>query len=103
MIEFILKYWIEFLFGLLIAGMSLILKTLLKSAKENKALKDGMKGLLHNDIIYRCKKHLIIGFVTLDDLEELEYLYKPYSELGGNGTAKKMMNRVYQLPIKKEE
>ena len=103
MVDFIIKYWIEFLFGILVVGMTTMYKILLKNVKENKALKDGMKGILHNDIIYRCKKFLIIGYVTLDDLEELEYLFKPYKELGGNGTAKKMMDRVYNLPIKKEE
>lgn len=103
MFDFIIKYWIEFLFGIIVVVITTMYKTLLKNVKENKALKDGMKGILHNDIIYRCKKLLIIGYVTLDDLEELEYLFKPYEELGGNGTAKKMMDRVYMLPIKKEE
>lgn len=103
MFEFIFKYWIEWLFGLVIAGMTLLYKMLQKNIKENNALKNGMKGILHNDIIYRCKKLLIIGEVTPEDLEELEYLYQPYKELGGNGTAQKMMERVYQLPIKRRE
>ena len=103
MFEFVVKYWIEFLFGILVTGMGFIFKILLKYAKENEALKEGMKGMLHNEIIYRCKKLLIIGYVTLEDLEELEYLFKPYEGLGGNGTAKKMVERCYSLPVKKEE
>ena len=102
MSEFIVKYWVEFLFGLIIAGMGTLYKQLRKNIKESNAVKDGIKGMLHNEIIYRCKKLLIIGFVTADDLEELEYLFKPYIALGGNGTAKKLVNRVYELPIKKE-
>jgi hypothetical protein len=103
MLDFILKYWIECLFGVIVTGMTFIFKMLLNNAKESKAIKDGMKGILHNDIIYRCKKYLIIGYVTLEDMEELEYLFKPYKLLGGNGTAEKLMNRVYNLPIKNEE
>ncbi len=103
MMEFIVKYWIEWLFGLIIAGMGIIHRQLKSNINENKAVKDGIKGILHNEIINRCKKLLIIGYVTPDDLEELEYLFKPYKELQGNGTAEKLINKVYELPIKKEE
>lgn len=103
MMEFIVKYWVEWLFGLIIAGMGVIYKQLKSNINQNKAVKDGIKGILHNEIIYRCKKILIIGYVTPDDLEELEYLFKPYKELQGNGTAEKLINRVYQLPMKEME
>lgn len=103
MMEFIVKYWVEWLFGLIIAGMGVIYKQLKSNINQNKAVKDGIKGILYNEIIYRCKKILIIGYVTPDDLEELEYLFKPYKELQGNGTAEKLINRVYQLPMKEME
>ena len=103
MMEFIVKYWVEWLFGLIIAGMGVVYKQLKSNINQNKAVKDGIKGILHNEIIYRCKKILIIGYVTPDDLEELEYLFKPYKELQGNGTAEKLINRVYQLPMKEME
>jgi hypothetical protein len=36
----------------------------------------------------------------MDEYEELlKYYYEPYKELGGNGTAEQIMNRVRQLPI----
>ena len=48
--EWITKYWIEWVFGLLIAGLGWIVKTLSKRLKvqqaENKALRDGVKSLL---------------------------------------------------------
>lgn len=103
MIEFIFKYWIEWLFGLIIAGMGVIYRQLRSNINENKAVKDGIKGILHNEIIYRCKKLLIIGYVTPDDLEELEYLFKPYKGLNGNGTAEKLIDRVYNLPLKNDK
>lgn len=37
MLEFILKYWIEFLFGLVIAGGGFIIKRTLKSYKQERA------------------------------------------------------------------
>ena len=40
------------------------------------------------------------GYVTTDDLEELEELNKPYKALGGNGTVKTALEKVKQLPLK---
>ena len=32
-----------------------------------------------------------------------EYLYKPYEKMGGNGSAKRIMNEVNRLPIHKSQ
>ena len=41
------------------------------------------------------------GSITKDEYENLhDYLYLPYQELGGNGTAEKIMKEVSNLPIK---
>lgn len=42
------------------------------------------------------------GYITSDEYENLyEYLYKPYEKMGGNGSAKRIMNEVNKLPIHK--
>lgn len=41
--------------------------------------------------------------VTIDELNNLEYLWEAYSGLGGNGTGQKMYERINQLPIQEEE
>ena len=42
------------------------------------------------------------GWITHDELENLyEYLYKPYENLGGNGSAQRVMREVEKLPIRK--
>lgn len=57
-------------------------------------------GLGHSQIIELCLKYLDRGWITQDEYENLyEYLYKPYTEMGGNGTAKKMMREIDKLPI----
>lgn len=39
------------------------------------------------------------GYITPDEYENLyDYLYKPYEKLGGNGSAKRLMNKVEKLP-----
>jgi hypothetical protein len=44
------------------------------------------------------------GYITQDEYENLhDYLYKPYEQMGGNGAAKRIMNEVNKLPIRKSK
>lgn len=47
--------------------------------------------------------HLLgCGRVTQDEYENLRvYLYEPYERMGGNGSAKRIMQEVDKLPIHK--
>lgn len=57
-------------------------------------------GLGHDRIIYLGLKYIERGWISQDEYENLyEYLYKPYAELNGNGSAKRVMQAVDQLPI----
>ena len=41
------------------------------------------------------------GYVTQDEYENLQvYLYEPYEEMGGNGSARRVMEEVRKLPIR---
>lgn len=43
------------------------------------------------------------GWITADEYENLhDYLYIPYKEMGGNGTAEKIMDEVKRLPIRRD-
>ena len=56
-------------------------------------------GLGHDRIVYLCNMYINRGYITPDEYENLyDYLYKPYEELGGNGSAKRLMNKVEKLP-----
>ena len=60
-----------------------------------------LRGLGHDRIIFLCSKYLDRGYITADEYEDLNnYLYKPYRELGGNGTAEKLMQEINKLPVK---
>lgn len=59
-------------------------------------------GLAHDRICELAKEYILEGEVSQSDYESLhDYLYAPYKELGGNGTAEKLMNEVKGLPTKK--
>ena len=59
-------------------------------------------GLAHDRIIYLGTQYIDRGYITPDEYENLnDYLYQPYAENGGNGSAKRVMEQVKALPIKK--
>lgn len=59
-------------------------------------------GLAHDRIIYLGTRYIDRGYITPDEYENLhDYLYAPYEENGGNGSAKRVMEQVKALPIKK--
>ena len=70
--------------------------------EEKKSAKNRMLlGLGHDRIITLCMQFLERGYITQDEYEDLDkYLYKPYRDMGGNGTAEKLMAEVSRLPIK---
>lgn len=73
----------------------------LQSRSKAKSARDRMLlGLGHAEIFRTAEKYIQRNGITTDELEDLEkYLYKPYSELGGNGTAASIVEKCKQLPI----
>lgn len=58
-------------------------------------------GLGHDRILNLGFKYIDRGWITQDEYENLnDYLYKPYSKMGGNGSAKRIMEEIRNLPIK---
>ena len=60
-------------------------------------------GLGHDRIMYLGMHFIDRGSITQSEYENLyEYLYKPYEQMGGNGSAKKVMEDVRKLPLVKD-
>ena len=58
-------------------------------------------GLAHDRIMYLSSEYIKRGYITMDEYENLNtYLYEPYEALGGNGSAKRVMDEVKRLPIR---
>ena len=66
---------------------------------EMNAMSYGLLAMLHDKIFQSCMYLINKGSISCDELENLEYLYKGYSGLGGNGTCETLMNKVRQLQI----
>lgn len=75
----------------------------IQSRRDKKDAKTQMiLGLGHDRIINLCEKYIARGWITSDELENLQlYLYDPYIKMGGNGTAKRLMALVMNLQVKR--
>lgn len=59
-------------------------------------------GLAHDRIVYLGMLYIERGCITQEEYENLKvYLFEPYEKLGGNGSAKRIMQEVDKLPIHK--
>lgn len=69
-----------------------------KTSAEQKML----IGLGHDRIIFLGMSYIDRKWLTEDEYENLyDYLYIPYKELGGNGSADRVIKEVTKLPIYK--
>ena len=58
-------------------------------------------GLGHDRILALCSEYIARGYITKTEYENLDkYLYKPYIDLGGNGTVQHMKQQVDRLPVR---
>ena len=72
-----------------------------KRADKNDAERKMLVGLAHDRITHLGMAYLTRGYITQDEYENLnDYLYQPYEKMGGNGSAKRIMEEVRRLPIK---
>lgn len=94
LLQFTKDYWVILCF-LVSLSSYLIIRIM--------ALRNGIKALLHDRIIQKCEYHIRNNRINADDLEELEYLNKPYKALGGNGTVEVMLRTVHKLPKQVQE
>ena len=72
-----------------------------KRADKNNAERKMLVGLAHDRIIHLGMAYIERGYVTQDEYENLQvYLYEPYEKMGGNGSARRVMEEVRKLPIR---
>lgn len=97
--------WIQILITIVSSVLaSSGLWTYLMKKSEQKDIKTEMiMGLAHDRIL-----DLGVGYldrrpqyITQDEYENLRvYLYEPYEKMGGNGSAKRIMQEIDKLPIR---
>jgi hypothetical protein len=82
-------------------GLWAVVNSVLTNRRKKKSVeRQAMLALLHDRLYRLCQSYIKQGYVKVDQLDNLMYLWQPYEGLGGNGTGKKLYDQVLQLPLK---
>jgi hypothetical protein len=114
MIEVILQYiathWGAWLFaaisGILGAAYRRLSKQLKTEQIKARSINAAVLALLHDRLYQACQFYISRGYCTVGDRDNLEYMFKPYKALGGNGTGEELYNRCLALeygPAERED
>ena len=101
--DWVMKYWIQWLFGIIGAALIFCIRQLWKMAKyertEQKAIRESLKAILHDRIYEAFRYYMKTGCIDQPGLENLDTLWEAYVHWGGNGTGKTYYQKVKDLPI----
>lgn len=100
--DFIAKYWIEFLFATMISVLGFGFKKVNKKLKEQDNVKLGIQALLRDRIIQNYNNCMDKGFCPIYALDNIQIMYDQYHALGGNGTVTKLVEELKEMPTRKE-
>lgn len=103
MIKFISEYWLEAVFGGILALLGLAYRQLSSRLKRQDAVGLGVQALLRDRIIQAYNHYMEKQYCPIYGLENVEKLYEQYHALGGNGAVTKLLKDIRELPTDKEE
>ena len=101
--DFILKYWIEFAFGIMTAILSAayahLAKKLKQEKKKNAAIENGLRGILRVQILDTYDKCVADGNrISVSRKDAVVSIYNSYIALG-NGESDDTINDLYNQII----
>lgn len=70
---------------------------------EQEAIEEGIKAILHDRLYLAHAHYTVQGYCSLQDKKNIEYLYRPYERLGGNGTGQQAYKEIMELPTEPEK
>jgi hypothetical protein len=71
-----------------------------KKLERNNSERELMVGIGHVELVFFGMQYIERGWITRDEYETLQALYKPYIKLGGNGSGTRIMQEIEKLPIR---
>lgn len=104
--DFVVKYWLEFVFGLIVAGLSAAYAHLAKKLKaermKNKAIENGLRGILRIQILDTYDRCLADGGrISVSRKDAVVSIYQSYCALGDSvdDTIKQLYEEIVHMAI----
>lgn len=105
--DWITKYWVEWVFGLIIAAMTVVVRKLATRIKteqeENQALRDGIRALLKVSIENECQRCQREHWCGPTKRATITDMYASYKALGGNSGTTSIVEQTLGLPAVEPE
>lgn len=99
--DWIIKYWLEAIFGVIISILTWAFNKLKKNyqqqSKEQAALKEGMQAILRKSIIDDYNHYMERGWIPIYAMENVLSMFISYEDLGGKGTVKDLVEDLKEL------
>ena len=100
--DWIARYWIEALFGVIAAGLTYgynrIAKRVALLQNRWEAVQDGLQAMLRDHLVAAYEKATDRGYVPFYERESIEKMYVQYKKLGGNGSIDHLLDEINDLP-----
>lgn len=100
MINFIITYWLEVIFGIILSLITVLWQNIKTYQKKMESIKSGVKILLKNEITNYYDEAILKNSITLFEKEMLIELYKQYKNLEGNGLIENLIEKIDTIPLK---
>ena len=104
--DFVVRYWVEFLFGAIIAGLGAAYRNLAKKFKaeraKNQAIENGLRGILRIQILDTYDKCVADGKrISVSRKDAIVSIYQSYCALGDHvdDTIKALYEELVHMTI----
>ena len=104
--DFVVRYWLEFVFGLIVAGLSAAYAHLAKrfkaEKKKNEAIETGLRGILRIQILDTYDRCLADGGrISVSRKDAVVSIYQSYCALGDSvdDTIKQLYEEIVHMAI----
>jgi oligoendopeptidase F len=104
--DFIIKYWLEFVFGLIVTGLSAAYAHLAKRFKaeraKNQAIENGLRGILRIQILDTYDRCVADGNrISISRKDAVVSIYQSYCALGDSidDTIKQLYEEIIHMAI----
>ena len=104
MVDFVIKYWVEFIFGIIVAvlsaGYARLSKRIKLEKEKNRAIEDGVRDILRMQILDTYDHCIANGKkISVSRKDAIDSSYKSYSALGGNGTITQVHEEIMHMEL----
>ena len=96
MVDLILNHIVEIVCTTITGGVFAMISLLYRRIK---GLIEAVMAINHDQLYRMGEFYILTNQITVNEMKNLEYLYRGYHALGGNGTGTEIYEKCKELPV----